>query len=328
MKNNKTKSFLSVIFSWLFIITVACVIGMQMCDANCANLKFAQISDAHYSTFEQDTSFKLLSSSADILDDAISQVNSTPNIDFTMFTGDMINKPKETELISFISHAKLLNTPWYVVFGNHDTAFGVSLTKSLYFDILNGRNPNFCYKTPYYSFTPKKGYKVIALDTIIDYKRTSQGEVSEKELEWLKDELDNSKNNIIIIFSHVPVVEPYPSESHKLINSYEVRLLLKKYDNPIIVCSGHYHGTKIIQDNNILYINTPSLVSYPNAFRIINVCPQRTKVLVDIYYKETRLKELQTKAKNKGIGTALLYGNEEDRTNTFELPKKRDRNSI
>ena len=62
MKNNKTKSFLSVIFSWLFIITVACVIGMQMCDANCANLKFAQISDAHYSTFEQDTSFKLLNS--------------------------------------------------------------------------------------------------------------------------------------------------------------------------------------------------------------------------------------------------------------------------
>ena len=324
----KKESFISKIFNWTFTIVLACIIGVQVCGASCSNLKFAQISDAHYSTFEKDTSYKLLSTSGNILDDAISQVNCTPDIDFVMFTGDMINKPKETELLSFINHANMLDKPWYVVFGNHDTACGITLTKALYFDILNGHNPNFCYKTPYYSFTPKKGYKVIALDTIIDYKATCQGEISEEQLGWLKDELDNSKGDIVIIFTHVPVSEPYPNDSHKLINSYDVKLLLNKYDNPIIICSGHYHGTKIIQEDNILYINTPSLVSFPNAFRIINVCPQRNKIIVDVYFKETRLKELQTKAKNLGMGTAILYGSEKDRTATFELPKKKDRNSI
>ena len=245
-----------------------------------------------------------------------------------MFTGDLVNQHQEDQLINFIQHANLLSKPWYFCFGNHDVSQGGRLSKELYCDIVIGRNPNFCYKTPYYSFTPKKGYKVIALDTIIEGKRTSQGEISEEELKWLKKELDCSKGDVVIIFTHVPVIEPFPSENHRLKNSYELKLLLKKYDNPIIICSGHYHATKIFQEDNILYINTPSLVSYPNAFRIINVCPKRSNVLVDVYFKETCLKTLQTKAKNLGVGGAILYGSETDRTSTFELPKKRNRNEL
>lgn len=326
MKNKD--SYLSRLLNLTFTLVLAFVICTQVFGASCSNLRFAQISDVHYSDFEEDTSYKMLKSSAQLLDDAVIQVNSTPDVDFIMFTGDMINKPKQKQLLGFISHANLLNKSWYAVLGNHDTPCGAPLTKSLYFDILNGHNPNFCFKTPYYSFCPKKGYKVIALDTIINYKATSQGEVPEEELQWLKDELDNSKGDIVLIFTHVPVVEPYASENHRLINSYEVKLLLKKYDIPIIVCSGHFHGTKIIQEDNILYINTPSMVSFPNAFRIINVSPQRNKVIVDVYLKETRLKEIQAKAKAKVMGSMLLYGQEADRTGTFELPRKRDKNSI
>lgn len=319
---------LAKLFFLLFVVLITFVTGMQGCGASSANLRFAQISDVHLSTFEKDTTFKLLGSSCELFDDAIIQTNNTPNLDFVMFTGDMINQPKENELLCFIKHANLINYPWYVVFGNHDVGYGSTLTKKFYFEILNGHSNNFCFKTPYYSFVPKKGYKVIALDTIIDYKKTSQGEVSEEELSWLKDELDNSKGDVVIIFTHTPIIEPYPSEKHRLINSYEVKLLLKKYDNPIIVCSGHYHTTKVIQESNVLYINTPSLVSYPNAFRIINISPHRKKVLVDVYLKETNLKALQTKAKNIILNGALLYGSEEDRNGTFVLPRKRDRNSL
>ena len=328
MRNKNHTSTMTKILGLILVILSFCVIGIQGCRASSANLKFAQVSDAHYSTIQSDTSYKILSESANLLDDAIMQINNTPNVDFIMFTGDMINTPLEKELLSFIQHANLLCRPWYVVFGNHDISHSGKLNKKLYFDILNGHSTSFCFKTPYYSFTPKKGYKVIGLDTIIDYKMTSQGEVSEEQLHWLKDELDNSKGDIVLIFTHVPLIEPYPSENHRLKNSYEVKLLLKKYDNPIIVCSGHYHATKIFQEDNILYINTPSLVSYPNAFRIISISPQRSKILVDVYLKETRLKALQSKAKAKGMGSNMLYGNESDRTNTFVLPKKRDRHSI
>lgn len=323
---NKT-NFIKL-FTLIFITVFGCLISIQGCVAGSSDLTFAQISDAHYSSFEADTSFKVLSSTGKILNDVITQVNSCNDIDFVMFTGDMINRPRQDQLLEFIEYANMLNYPWYVVFGNHDIAHNGTLTKKLYFEIISEHNKNFCYKTPYYSFTPKKGYKVIGLDTIIDYKMTSQGEVSEEELCWLKDELDNSKDDVVIIFTHVPLIEPFPSENHRLKNSYELKLLLKKYDNPIIVCSGHYHATKIFQENNILYINTPSLASYPNAFRIITVCPHRNKVDVNICFKETTLKSIQDKAKMKVMGSTLLYGSETDRNNTIELPRKRDRNSF
>lgn len=305
----------------LFVVLLVCFYSVQGCCAKTPSLRFAQISDAHYALDQEDTSYKLLKSSPCLLDDAIQQVNNTSNIDFTIFTGDLINLPKEKDLMSFIAHANLLNTPWYPVLGNHDTSPTESLTKQKFFDIICCHNKDFCYKNKYYSFTPKKGYKVIVLDTIFDDKRCSNGAISDEQLSWLKDELSVSKGDIVLIFTHVPVVEPYPSENHRLLNSYDLKLLLKKFDNPIIVCSGHYHATKIVQEDNVLYIETPSLVTYPCAFRIIDITPQKKKVMVDVYLKETRLKELQSKAKSKCFGANMLYGQEKDRTYTYEIEK-------
>lgn len=324
--NKKPKTFSFIKLAGLVLFFVVCILFFGNLSLNTPastpNLKFAQISDVHYSNFEKNTSFKVLSKTGELLTDAIYQVNNTPNIDFVMFTGDMINKPKPDQLMCFIKYANLLCCPWYAILGNHDITHDETLSKKKVFDILNGHNPNFCYTNTYYSFSPKKGYKVIGLDTIIDYQTTSQGEVSEEQQAWLKSELDKSKGDIIIIFTHVPLIEPFPSENHRMRNSYDVKILLKKYKNPIIVCSGHYHATKIFKEDNVLYISTPSLASYPNAFRIINICPQRSKVLVDVYLKETNLRAVQTQAKSGCIGANMLYGNETDRTNTFVLGEK------
>lgn len=322
MKSSRFLSKLSTLI--IFLVLSIVVYGNLSLDtpAYTSNLKFAQISDVHYSDFEKDTSFKVLSQTGELLADAICQVNNTPNIDFVMFTGDMINKPKTNQLLTFIKYANTITCPWYAVLGNHDVAHDSTLTKKMVFDILNGHSSNYHYDKTYYSFSPKKGYKVIGLDTIIDYEKTSQGEVSEEQLAWLKSELDNSKGEVIIIFTHVPLIEPFPSENHRMRNSYDVKLLLKKYKNPIIVCSGHYHATKIFREDNVLYISTPSLASYPNAFRIINICPQHRKILVDVYLKETNLKPIQQRAKNKCFNANMLYGSESDRTTTFIMGRK------
>lgn len=319
-KHKRKETFLQKLTNILFTLTIAFVLGFHVMGANASNLKFAQVSDAHYTSIENDTSYKVLGSSPQILEDVIMQINETPNIDFVMFTGDLVNLPRESQLLEFITKANYLKCPWYGLLGNHD-AQEYRLSKEMFFKILSGHNPCFSFNGPYYSFSPQKGYKVICLDTIILDKMTAKGEIYPEELEWLDNELKKAKNDIVIICMHVPIVEPYSSESHRLINRVEVLQILHKYKNPIIVCSGHYHGSKIVQDDNILFIASPSLVTYPCAYRVINISSRRNKVIIDVYTRQTRLKNVLNAAKVKVMGASFLIGNPEDQNNTFEINK-------
>ena len=321
---NKSKSRAFEKFSNAILLLAFVIIttwGIQVTNAATSNLKFANVSDVHFASNSQNTLYRLTKESPELLDDVINQINLTPNIDFVMFTGDQINTPYEQELIRFIRHVNNLKYPWYALLGNHDICVGGYLTKTLYAQILKSKNKNFKFDNMYYSFTPKAGYKVIALDTIIDDKITANGRIDETQLIWLDKQLKSAKKDTVLIFMHVPIKEPFDSSNHNLINADEVYKILKKYNNPIAVFSGHYHTTKIIQDGNILLVSTPALVSYPNAYRIVNVTNQKKKVIFDITFKETNLKDLQKKAKLMVFSSALYYGQPKDRTFTYEIER-------
>ena len=70
------------------------------------SLKFAQISDVHFYTGDDNTTYKLRAESGRLFDDAVSQVNETAGLDFVMFTGDQIDKSFEKELRAFLPHAQ------------------------------------------------------------------------------------------------------------------------------------------------------------------------------------------------------------------------------
>lgn len=318
----KKESIILKLANALFTVTLAGVMayGLQ-CYSAATSLKFVQISDVHFYTGEDNTSFKLRAESDKLLDDAIQQVNNTPNINFVMFTGDLIDKSFEKELRAFLPHAKNLNYPWYITFGNHDTCIGGYLTPQVYLDMVHKANENFDFKKPYYSFVPQKGYKAIVLDTIIRDRLTSNGRIDEEQLKWFENELDSAEKDTVLIFMHVPIVEPFPSAGHRLLNADEVRAVIEKHKNPIAVFQGHYHATMIKQFDNVLYVSTPSLVSYPNAFRIITVTNHRKKVVFDIDYKETHLKNIQKLAKIMVFSSNLYSGEEKDQSGTFEIKR-------
>ena len=315
----KKESFFSKIINCVLTLLIACAIGSQVCTAANNNLRVAQVSDAHFSTFEENTSYKFLKKSPELLDDVIFQINTSGPYDFVMFTGDLINKPKVSELEKFISHANNLIFPWYAIDGNHDISIDGPLTKNKFLSMLAASNDNMQQENIYYAFTPKKGFRVICLDSIIDYKLTSNGEISNEEFMWLTQELEKHSKDTIIVCSHVPIIEPFSSPNHKMQNEYEVRKLLKTHKNPVVVLQGHYHTTKIIQDDNMLVIACPSLVTYPNAFRVININSNKQRTLVDVYLKETNLKDIQSRSKLRLMGTERLYGEESDRNASFEL---------
>ena len=274
---------------------------------------------AHFSSFEENTSYKFLKKSPELLDDVIFQINTSGPYDFVMFTGDLVNKPKVSELEKFISHANNLVYPWYAIDGNHDISIDGPLTKRKFLETLAANNDNMQQENIYYAFTPKKGFRVICLDSIIDYKLTSNGEISNEEFMWLTQELEKHAKDTVIVCSHVPIIEPFSSPNHKMQNEYAVRKLLKTHKNPLIVLQGHYHTTKIIQDDNMLVVACPSLVTYPNAFRVININSNKQRTLVDVYLKETNLKDIQSRSKLRLMGTERLYGKESDRNASFEL---------
>ena len=318
----KRESFFSKIVNFTLTILIVCAIGSQVCTAANNNLRIAQVSDAHFSSFEENTSYKFLKKSGELLDDVIFQINTSGPYDFVMFTGDLVNYPKISELQKFTSHVNNLMYPWYAIAGNHDISIDGPLTKDKFIAILAQANDNMNQKHIYYAFTPKKGFRVICLDSIIDYKLTANGEISNEEFMWLKEELDEHPKDTIIVCTHVPIIEPYSSSNHKMLNEYEVRKLLKTHKNPLIVLQGHYHAVKIKQDDNMLVITSPSLVTYPNAFRVININSNKNRTLVDVYLKETNLKDIQTRSKLRLMGTEKLYGEECDRNASFELGRK------
>ena len=308
--------------NWTISIVLAVIMFCGLQSYSASSLKFAQVSDVHFSTGTANTTYKLTGESSKLLDDAIAQINEIPNINFVMFTGDQIDKSFEKELSAFLPHAEKLTYPWYIAFGNHDTCIGGYLTPAVYLSLVREHNKNFTYTTPYYSFVPQKGYKVIVLDTIIRDRITATGEIGEEQLVWLDEQIKNSPKDTILIFMHVPILEPYNSPSHRLLNADAVETILRKYKNPIAVFQGHYHGAKITQKDNILYVSTPALVSYPNAFRIINVTNYRNRVVFDIKTKETRLQNLQKLAKILVFGTTIYAGEEKDQNGIYVIKKK------
>ena len=285
-------------------------------------MKFAQLSDIHYTLVRDDTSYKLLSKTKPLLEDAISQINNHKHLKFVMVTGDGIDKPDKESLYSLIDDLNTLNYPWYFVLGNHDTTTSGYLNKENFVKILKEKNPSYKFNSTYYTFKPQNGYRVIALDGAKNEGISSHGVLPKEELEWLDKTLSKSKNDTVLIFIHFPIVTPYDSKHHEIINSEEFKEVLKKYKMPIAIFSGHYHAAKITRRGNILHVSSPALAGYPNAFRIVEVENKHNKVIFKFEFCETNLKDLQAKTKIMTFGGAIFYGKPKDRTTEIIIEKK------
>ena len=291
-------------------------------------LNVVQISDAHVADRE-DTSYKMLSSSKDLLEDAIKTTNSIPGVDFVMFTGDMVDIPTLENYKNFFTLLSDLNYPSLNTFGNHDSAIcladsdecslGLKIDEVL--DFVKKCNRNYMFDDTYYAFTPKTDYRIVVLDAVIRNEVTSNGYLSEEQLAFLDNELKNNQDKVVVIFQHHPPLEPFKSEDHSIKNADKYLEIIRKYKNPIFILSGHYHATKVVREKNIVFISTPSLVSYPNAFRQVKITNYRDRTEFKTKVYETNLKDVQERAKLSTIAATTFYGTQKDREISFTIRK-------
>ena len=267
------KRFIFTLFALL--ITVGAVYA--------ENIKFVQITDAHLSA---DSEFTLK-----VLNSAVADINNQQNIAFVVFTGDNINTPNEKNLVTFTNIANKLKVPYYVVLGNHDVYKNHNMSKTQYYEIIRKESPlrrhqrtgNYKFKTNGFVFLTVDGAKEIIPGAVGYYRQDT--------LNWVDKTLSKNRRRSVVIFQHFPIEYPQGAErrlkTHKTYKVEEYQNMLSKHNNVLAVLSGHLHVNGETMKDGVYHISTPSLLSTPNSYKIIDIVT--TKGFSPIIY--TQLKE-------------------------------------
>ena len=242
------------------------------------DIKFAHITDTHV-TFTGRNGTSLFEESFNIFRDIIDQINEMGDIDFILFGGDNINNtdPGTKGFDEFMNIMSSVKVPYFAQFGNRESSPippGVALSKEQYAEKMKGHGLD----TGRYSWSvsPVPGLRILGLDTsIIDH---DNGEIPQTELKWIKEEIAEYPNDMIVTLSHHLFL---PTWGNRDIPKWKKKYLLKNYQeiNTILegapqvkMClTGHHHISKIQTVNGLHYIESPATVQYPHAFRTITI---------------------------------------------------------
>lgn len=271
---------LQVIILGLFLTTQS---------AHSKDIKFVQISDVHYSTG---------ANSQKVLEETVADINKLDNIDFVMFTGDNVDKPKVEDLIQFLKTSNKLNVPYYVLIGNHDVFKSKHLDKkeymkvvSQYSDSMNSKSPNYVFKEQNLVFIVVDGAKEIIPG--------GNGYFKKETLAWLDKKLTKYADDKVIIFQHFPLVEPIHKPSHVTYNVQDYAMVLKKHSNVIAIFSGHYHMNFEKEVKGIYNVSTPSLSMPPYSYKVVDIkVTKNPKTKKPDYAIFTQLREVEHSESN------------------------------
>ncbi|RZK54480.1 MAG: metallophosphoesterase [Pedobacter sp.] len=177
------------------------------------NFKYAFVSDTHIGSANADEDLRR----------TVADINSQPELEFTIITGDITEMGTNEELKLAREILSGLKKPYYIMPGNHDTGWsesgGVSFIKEFGYDKFT------------FDF---KGYRFIGCASG-PYVRMSDGHIPRDATVWLTDVLKKTPKDMPIIFAnHYPI-------DNSLDNWYEVTDRLKTKNIQYIIC-GHGHN--------------------------------------------------------------------------------------
>lgn len=156
----------------LLVVCLAVMTGF-FTPAYAHKIKFIQVSDVH-----------LTKNHSQHLEDFVTDVNMKfSDIDFIVFTGDNIDKPKEEDLYLFLKIIKDIKFTTYVLVGNHDLSKKHNLSCDKYMKLVRKKlgtyhssKSNYVFKKGEIIFITMNGVKDTAPDlTVFTEKKSSSG---------------------------------------------------------------------------------------------------------------------------------------------------------
>jgi len=237
------------------------------------DVKFIQITDSHFSqssTIDGEHSQEGVEYSQSVLEKTISDINSIPNVDFVVFTGDNIDTANSIDLKKFLKIANQLKPPYYVVIGNHEVFKSQNLDKKEYMKIVSKYSKNCREKKANYVFE-KKGIIFVVVDGAKEVIPGPSGYYKKDTLKWLDKTLTKYKNRDVVIFQHFPIIAPYYNRTHTTYNVKDYEDVLKKHSNVKAIFSGHYHANGETKKDGVYHVSTPSLLEPPHNYKVVEI---------------------------------------------------------
>lgn len=230
------------------------------------------------------------------LTEAIASFN-REHVDLAVSLGDLVEGDMESfrELEPILSEAQM---ELYHVLGNHDYLLGDSLKRAMkvmgikepgyYSRVKNGVRLIFLNSNENAIYTVRKGSAEYAAaeQRLAEQKATSlfgarpySGEVSERQMKWLEEELQAAEaaGEIVVLMSHHPLY--YPIDLVTMSGSERVRALIERYDCVKTHISGHFHRGGYSRINGVDYLILKGMVEGDNnRYAIVNIYPDRIEI--------------------------------------------------
>jgi 3',5'-cyclic AMP phosphodiesterase CpdA len=202
-----------------------------------------------------------------------------PDLDFVVFTGDLVDQADEESFREFRALVQQLQVPYYLCAGNHDLDISGQSGRFDRQDFLNWCRGQFDFDpapTGYvdYSVTVRPGLQLLCLDASLGTFPDPQGTLRPMQLQWLQAELDTHAHAAVLVLIHQPPVANSP-----LFRKYKVlppeaatfRRILASHPRILGVLSGHLHVPKVYVRHQIPYLIAPPLVGPVSAFRVFEI---------------------------------------------------------
>lgn len=258
-------------------------------------------SDIHYldkrpEKLNFNLSRKLTQYSVEIVDKLINKINKDKP-DLSICMGDLIedtfNHDKDITNYTYIwNKLKNIQVPFYSVIGNHDLR--TMNSREELEKIMGYENATFSFNL--------KGYHFVILTTDIreDLGGNDGGVykaqcMSEKDIRWLKEDLDKNKLPCVI-FTHFGLAEDKQignywfekkPENGLMHNRKEIKNIIKNDNHVIAIFNGHQHWTKQLKEDGKNYYIVGSLTENIDMKGI----PDGVYLEVELEDKNVKIKE-------------------------------------
>jgi len=200
------------------------------------------------------------------------------NLDFLLVPGDLTQHGEPANHAWIAERFAQLPYPVCVIPGNHDIPVVEANEQSIaarefphFYRMFGYEDPS----RPYYTQTLLPGVRLIGLNSnTFDAQGKQVGRMDEAQLEWLRQTLAKSEDELVLVMIHHNVLEHLPNQAtqplgqrYMLENASELLEILRSH-KVNLVFTGHLHVQDVAYQDGVYDITTGSLISYPHPFRV------------------------------------------------------------